>query len=315
MEIIIRRRAEVETTHDGVDFLHAGDFLRLSDRIDDADMTAGADHDQTAILHIEASRVLVDMLVGHDLALQLGSGEMAHVAAEAVLHGELDHGVWQDLLDAAAFDLAGRKCLFLDHRRRLGENQLDPMGGDCAAIKHAAISERARRRACVPLAEIVLAAAIEREFRRQRVAFFIEEADEAAPMIVVTVAEDEGADLARIYSLQVHIGHQRFRRVAEIEQDRASIGAALRIQQQRQTPLGMKRTAEIGRTSDFYRNPVYLLRARKTVESAVDEHAHGKLVDSRHFDCRGGSNLDAYKAAGCCGSGENCRRFQEVSTF
>ena len=83
--------------------------------------------------------MLVHVLVGHDLSLQLGGGEMAHVAAEPVLHGELDHGVRQHLLDAAAFDLAGGKGLVLDHGRRLGENQLDPMSGDLAAIEHAAI--------------------------------------------------------------------------------------------------------------------------------------------------------------------------------
>ena len=36
----------MEAAHDGVDLLHARDLLRLPDRIDDADMAAGADHDQ-----------------------------------------------------------------------------------------------------------------------------------------------------------------------------------------------------------------------------------------------------------------------------
>ena len=164
--------------------------------------------------------MLVHVLVGHDLALQLGRGEMAHVAAEPVLHGELDHGVRQHLLDAAAFDLAGGEGLVVDHGRRLRENQLDPMRGNLAAIEHATIGERTRRRspAC-RLTEIVLSAAIQCEVRRQQVASLFEEANQAAPVIVMTMAEDESVDLARIDSLQLHIGHQGFRRVAEIEQD------------------------------------------------------------------------------------------------
>jgi|SRR6266508_912759 hypothetical protein len=102
----------METARDGVNFLHAGYLLRLPHRIDDADVTAGADNDQATILDIEAGRVLVHMLVGHDLSLQLGSCKMAHIAAETILHGELDHGVRQHLLDSAAFDLAGGNNLF-----------------------------------------------------------------------------------------------------------------------------------------------------------------------------------------------------------
>src|SRR6266508_3919927 len=147
------------------------------------------------------------VLVGHDLSLQFGSREMAHVAAKPVLHGELDHGVRQYLLNSVAFDLTGGKGLFLDHGRTRGENQLDPMSGDLAAIEHTAIREWTRRRAGVPLAEIVLATGIQREVRRQQVALFSKEADEAAPVIVMTVAENESVDLARIHSLELHIGH------------------------------------------------------------------------------------------------------------
>jgi hypothetical protein len=111
--------------------------------------------------------MLVHMLVGHDLSLQLGGGEMAHFAAEPVLHRELDHGVGQYPLDAAALDLTGGEGLVVDHGRRLGEHQLDPMRRQLAAIEHAAIGEGARRSAGVALAEIVLPAAIEREVRRQ----------------------------------------------------------------------------------------------------------------------------------------------------
>src|SRR5215211_9311022 len=77
----------------------------------------------------------------------------------------------------------------------------------------------------------------------------------------------------------------------------------------------MKRPSEIGRAADFYCNAVHLLRAGKGIESAIDEHAHGELVDGRRFDWRGGSNFHACEAASCRGPGESCRSFQEVSTF
>jgi hypothetical protein len=119
------------------------------------------------------------------------------------------------------------------------------MSGNLAAIEYATIREWTRRRTSVPLTEIVLPAAIEREIRWQLVALFIEETDKPTPVFVMTVAKDEGVDLARINSLELHICHQCLRRVAEIEQDRAGIVTALRIKQQRKTPLGMKRPSEI----------------------------------------------------------------------
>ena len=80
-------------------------------------------------------------------------------------------------------------------------------------------------------------------------------------MVVMAVAENESVDLARIHPLELHVGHQRFRRVAEVEQDRAGIVAALRVEPQRETPLGMERPSEIGRTPDFHHNAIHLLRA------------------------------------------------------
>jgi len=53
-----------ESTDDGVDFLDAGDLLRLLHRIDDADMAAGADRHQPEIADVVAGRVFVDVFVG-----------------------------------------------------------------------------------------------------------------------------------------------------------------------------------------------------------------------------------------------------------
>ena len=78
----------MEATDERMHFLDAGDFLRLPDRVDDADMAARGDDDEAAVLHVEAGRVLVGMLVRDDLALQLRRREMGvlgGVAAEPVL--------------------------------------------------------------------------------------------------------------------------------------------------------------------------------------------------------------------------------------
>jgi hypothetical protein len=56
------------------------------------------------------------MLVRHDLALQLGRRVMAGVAAEPILHRELDLGVRQHAFLAGALDLAGREGVSHDHR-------------------------------------------------------------------------------------------------------------------------------------------------------------------------------------------------------
>src|SRR4051812_23472557 len=54
LEVIGRGRTEMETTDDGVDLLDTRHFLRLPDRIDDADMAAGRDHHQALAADVEA---------------------------------------------------------------------------------------------------------------------------------------------------------------------------------------------------------------------------------------------------------------------
>ena len=107
LEVVCRRRPEMEAADDRVHLLYAGHLLRLPHRIDDADVTAGADHDEPLAADVEAGRVLVHVLVGHDLSLQLRRRVMAGVAAEPVLDRVVDEAVRQDTLDAAPLDLSG----------------------------------------------------------------------------------------------------------------------------------------------------------------------------------------------------------------
>src|SRR5262245_30908441 len=103
LEVVGRCRTKMEAADDRMHLLDAGHFLRLPRRVHDPDMAAGADNHQPAVLHVETGGVLVQMLVRHDLALQLGRRVMAGVAAEPILHRELDLAVRQH-----AF-LAGRR--------------------------------------------------------------------------------------------------------------------------------------------------------------------------------------------------------------
>ena len=178
LEVIGRRRSEMEAADDGVNLLDARDFLGLLHRIDDADMAAGTDHDQTHIPDIEAGRMLVDVLVGNDLALHLRRQVVADIAAEPVLHAEFDPGLRQDAFAAAARDLAGGEGMARDHGRGFAQHRRNLLRRKLAAIERAEIGELAlgRRRADA-VTEIVLAAGVELEVGRQLVAEFVEEAD------------------------------------------------------------------------------------------------------------------------------------------
>src|SRR6476469_1066758 len=98
----------MEAAHDGMDLIDPRHFHRLAHGIDDADTAAGADHDQALIPEVEAGGVLMDVRVGHDLALHFGRDVVAPVASGAVLEFNLHHGVRQHFLDAVSLYLAGR---------------------------------------------------------------------------------------------------------------------------------------------------------------------------------------------------------------
>ena len=74
--IVGRRRSEMEATNQRMQFLDAGDLLRLSDGVENTDVAARGDDNEAAILHVEAGRVLVGMLIWDDLALQFRRREM-----------------------------------------------------------------------------------------------------------------------------------------------------------------------------------------------------------------------------------------------
>ncbi len=173
LEVVGWCRAEVEATDDGVNLLNAGYFLRLPDGIDDADVSAGTDDDETFPTNIETGGVLVHMLIGHDFALQFRCGVMAIVASGSILARRVVHErVGQDLLYTAALDLTRREGMPFDHGWRFTEHGLDFLCSDFAAIKRATLAVLPGRSAADAVAEIIFTAGIELDVRRERVAIF-----------------------------------------------------------------------------------------------------------------------------------------------
>src|SRR5689334_4080113 len=198
-EIISRCGPKMETAHDGMNLLHARYLHRLPDRIHDADMTAGGNDDKALVLQVEAGRMLVNVLVGYDLAFHLGRQVMARIAPGAVLLLEFDERVRQHLLDAVALDLACGEGVTANHDRRLAQHELDVPLGDVAAVEHSGVREVAHgAHPDIALAEIVLAAGVDCQLGRHVLAVTIEETEQPAQMVEMTVAHDEGIDLRRI---------------------------------------------------------------------------------------------------------------------
>jgi len=108
--------------------------------------------------------VLVPVLVGLRLAGQLVLGEVvvhvgACVAAQAILHADLDPGVGQNMLDAGARHRAGREGVAFDYDGDLGQDRLNVQCLKSMAIQYAEVAEAAVGVAVEPVAKIVLAAA------------------------------------------------------------------------------------------------------------------------------------------------------------
>ena len=246
--------------------------------------------------------MFVDVLVGDDLAVHLGGQIMAGVAAEPVLDAELDPGLRQDALAAAARDLAGGERVSGDHGRRFAQHGRDLLRRELAAVEGAEIGELALgRRRTDPVAEIVLAAGIELDVGRQLVAEFVEEAEQAAEMIVMAVADDQRVEFRRIDADQFHVVQQHFGRIAVVQHQRALASRGLQFQPQRQAPFIMQRLAEIGasrRRRD--RDAIGLLGAEELVVAGIDQHPDRQFVHRRHRDRCGAGDLDAGKRVRGC---------------
>src|SRR3984957_16529149 len=314
-QIIRRRRPEVETAHDRVNFRNTRYFHRLPHGIDDADMAAGADDDQTLVLQIEARRVLVNMLIRHDLAFHFRGQIMARIASGAILQLELDHGVGEHFFDAVALDLAGRERLAADHHRRLTENELDVLPRDVATVEHAEVAQIALPGPGVALAEIVLATGIHRQIRGQILAMPVEKSKQTAPVIEMTMAQNQRVDLRRVDLEQVHVAVDGLRRPTIVKQERAFFVGALWLQQQRQSPFAVQRTQQIRGTTRLRPDAARFLRPEEDIAGAIDQNADAELVDGRHLDGTCLGHLDAGESAGRSRQRQTGGHLQRISSI
>src|SRR6266571_4789725 len=187
-------------------------FHCLACGVDHAGVSAGSDHHQAAVLHVEAGAVLVEVLVGYEFAAGLGVGGW-HVTAHTVSLAVLDLGIRQHALEAAPRDAPRSERMTHDHRRLLAINDLDLKGFKIAPVEYAPVAEVPRRPARgLAVAEIVLAADVESEIGRQLVAVLLQEADDPAEMVVVSMAEDHALYPGAVYAHDLHVVEQGLRR-------------------------------------------------------------------------------------------------------
>ncbi len=80
--------------------------------------------------------MLVHVFVRHDLSLQFGRGVVAVIARRSILARRVIHEcIGQDLLNAAALDLACCESVSFDHSWCFTEDGLHLLGRDVAAIQ------------------------------------------------------------------------------------------------------------------------------------------------------------------------------------
>src|SRR5262245_48544309 len=109
--------------------------------------------------------MLVHVLVGYDPPLHFGSRVVAIVAAGALLACVVDEAIGEHALHAVALDLAGRKDVIGDQRRRFTQHRRHLMRLDLATRERAVLAQLPDRGSAQPMTEIILAAGIELKIR------------------------------------------------------------------------------------------------------------------------------------------------------
>ncbi len=166
--------------------------------------------------------MLVHVLVRHDLALQFGRRVVTVVAAcrlrsrssRPKLFGRMRSMLLRVILPVV------KACPWITVG--VSHSTTDTF---CATIAlRSSVPPSPNCAASAPadaMAEIVLAAGVELHVGRKHAAVFVEEADKAAVVVDMAVADDHRLDLGRIDLEQAHVVDDRRRGIAEVEQDRA----------------------------------------------------------------------------------------------
>jgi hypothetical protein len=112
------------------------------------------------------------------------------------------------------------------------------------------------------------------------------------------VAQNQRIDLRRVDLEQVHVAVDGFGRPTIVKQEGTLVIAALRLQQQRQTPFAVQRTQRIRGTTRLRPDAARFLRPEEDIAGAIDQNADAELVDGRHLDGTRFGHLDAGESAG-----------------
>src|SRR5262249_54527272 len=145
-----------------------------------------------------------------------------------------------------------------------------------------------------------------------------QEADQAAVMVDVAVADDQRLDIGRIGFEKSHVVDERRRGVAEVEQDCALLLSELRLQEHRQARLVVQDVATVGaapRPRALMNNSVDRAAAQVLIMLLVNQYADRQLVDGWNLKRLPRCDLGTAESGGRSGSGDRCRTFQEISTF
>ena len=182
------------------------------------------------------------------------------------------------------------------HQRQIGVD-------DRLAVERAEIAAR-----IAPPAKAVLAADVERQLLLERRPMRLEEAEHAAEMVVMAVAEHHGVEGRRIDLEDRQVVEQDFRRVAEIDQHIALLGAARRLHVHREAPFAVEHRARrlVGHgvaALALDGQAVARLVRHELDDDIVGDDAHGETVDLRHLAQRLGR-----RGLGAGGEGRDHRR-------
>jgi hypothetical protein len=134
-------------------------------------------------------------------------------------------------------------------------------------------------------------------------------------MIEMTMAHDQRVDFRGVDLQHDDVAVDGFGRPAVIQQ-KGTLGiAALRLQEQRQSPFAVQRALAIRRAAGLGLDAIRFLRLEEDIAGAVDQNADTELVDHRHLDRPRLGHLDAGKSAGRRGGGEAGRHLQGIASI
>jgi hypothetical protein len=200
--------------------------------------------------------VFVGVLVGHQPAAPFLLGEM-------IDRGRLDQGVGQHVFERGARDRAAGEGA-AERVRMIAAYRLDMRRPQCLAVERPHRDRRLAVAAAIPLLpEGQVASGIKLEVVAHALPVALDEADQAAVMVAVRMAQDQAVELLRLDPEQVEIAVHDLRGEAEIEQILVLLAGSCRLEVQREAPFaGQGRSLTAGYAGDVLDPAVRMARLR-----------------------------------------------------